>query len=161
MLIWRPTYRIITSTSVHFFFNKQNFPHCVAKRNLYMNNITASLASLGVTDLPMIPSAHPDQNPLDIFRTHIAERLAPLAGVDIEAVFSGLDRSTKPETGDFVLAIPRLRIKGAKPQELGERWQAQVLLPSLNCQLMCQVWRVAIVGKGRRVRSFYAIFHLN
>src|SRR5271170_6499742 len=160
MLILRPTSRI-TSKSVLCFFNKQYYPHCIAKRTLYMNNTTASLAALGVTDLAMIPSAHPDQNPLDIFRTHIAERLAPLAGVDIEAVFSGLDRSTKPETGDFVLAIPRLRIKGAKPQELGERWQAQVLLPSLNCQLMCQVWRVAIVGKGRRVRSFYAIFHLN
>jgi len=91
-----------------------------------MNNLTASLASLGVTGLSMIPSARPDQNPLDIFRTHIAERLAPLAGVNLEAIFSGLDRSTKPETGDFVLAIPRLRIKGAKPQELGEKWQAQV-----------------------------------
>jgi arginyl-tRNA synthetase len=97
-----------------------------------MNNITASLASLGVTDLAMIPSAHPDQNPLDIFRTDIAERLAPLAGVTLEAVFSGLDRSTKPETGDFVLAIPRLRIKGAKPQELGEKWQAQVILFPLS-----------------------------
>jgi hypothetical protein len=125
MLVLRQTIRI-TSKSFHFFFNKQFCPHCIAKRTLYMNNLTASLTSLGVTDLAMIPSAYPDQNPLDIFRTHIAERLAPLAGVNIEAVFSGLDRSTKPETGDFVLAIPRLRIKGAKPQELGEKWQAQV-----------------------------------
>jgi len=102
-----------------------------------MNNITASLASLGVTDLASIPSAHPDQNPLDIFRAHIAERLAPLAGVDIEAIFSGLDRSTKPETGDFVLAIPRLRIKGAKPQELGEKWGTEVLpYPPLSLYLV-------------------------
>jgi len=132
MLILRPTTTRITSKSLRFFFNKQFCPHCIAKRTLYMNNITASLASLGVTDLAMIPSAHPDQNPLDIFRTDIAERLAPLAGVTLEAVFSGLDRSTKPETGDFVLAIPRLRIKGAKPQELGEKWQAQVILFPLS-----------------------------
>ena len=91
-----------------------------------MEGFTSSLASLGVTDLPSIPSAYPDQNPLDIFRSHIAERLAPIAGVEPEAVFAGLDRATKPETGDFVLAVPRLRIKGAKPQELGEKWQSQV-----------------------------------
>jgi arginyl-tRNA synthetase len=92
-----------------------------------MESFTSNLASLGVKDLLSIPSAYPDQNPLDIFRIHIAERLAPLAGVEPEAVFAGLDRATKPETGDFVLAVPRLRIKGAKPQELGEKWQSQVL----------------------------------
>jgi len=95
-----------------------------------MESFTSSLASLGVKDLPSIPSAYPDQNPLDIFRTHIAERLAPLAGVEPEAVFAGLDRATRPETGDFVLAVPRLRVKGAKPQELGKKWQSQV--PSLS-----------------------------
>lgn len=127
-----------------------------------MNNITASLASLGVTDLASIPPAHPDQNPLDIFRAHIAERLAPLAGVDIEAIFSGLDRSTKPETGDFVLAIPRLRIKGAKPQELGAKWGAQVLQPLLPismCRLM-SVWRITAVGEGCFGRSISAVLHL-
>ena len=92
-----------------------------------MDSFTASLASLGVTDLPSIASAHPDQNPLDLFRCHIAQRLAPLAGVDHEAIFAGLDRSSKPDSGDFVLAVPRLRIKGAKPDELGAKWQAQVL----------------------------------
>ena len=91
-----------------------------------MESFTSNLASLGVTDLPSIPSAYPEQNPVDIFRTHIAVRLAPLAGVEPEAVFAGLDRATKPETGDFVLAVPRLRVKGAKPQELGEKWQSQV-----------------------------------
>ena len=91
-----------------------------------MNEITSILKSLGLNGLVSIRSAHPDQNPLDIFRSHIAERLAPLAGVDIETIFQGLDHSAKAETGDFVLAIPRLRIKGAKPQELGEKWEAQV-----------------------------------
>lgn len=91
-----------------------------------MESFVAGLSALGVHDLPSIPAAHPDENPLDLFRSHIAERLAPLAGVDTQLVFVGLDRSTKPDTGDFVLAVPRLRIKGAKPQELGEKWQAQV-----------------------------------
>ena len=101
--------------------------YSTTQRTQKMESYVASLAALGVKDLPSIPSAHPDENPLDIFRSHIAERLAPLAGVDAELVFAGLDRSTKPETGDFVLAVPRLRIKGAKPQELSEKWQAQVL----------------------------------
>lgn len=90
-----------------------------------MDTLTESLAQLGVDGLPSIPSAHPDQNPLDLFRTHIAGRLAPLAGVGEEVVFAGLDRATKPDSGDFILAIPRLRIKGAKPDELGKKWQAE------------------------------------
>jgi len=90
-----------------------------------MESFTANLAALGVNELPSIPSAHPDQNPLDIFRSHIAERLAPLTDLDAETIFNGLDRSMKPETGDLVLAVPRLRLKG-KPQELGAKWQSQV-----------------------------------
>src|SRR2546429_7030706 len=31
-----------------------------------MDSITQALASLGVNDLPSIPAAHPDENPLDI-----------------------------------------------------------------------------------------------
>jgi hypothetical protein len=95
-----------------------------------MEQITSRLATLGVSHLPSIPAANPNQNPLDIFRCHIAERLVTLAGpqsgVTLDAVFSGLDRSTRPETGDFVLAIPRLRIKSSKPQDLGAEWQAKV-----------------------------------
>jgi hypothetical protein len=101
--------------------------HCSAFRASYsMENIAAGLARLGVESLPAIPSAHPDQNPLDIFRAHIAERLAPLANVDEVTVFAGLDRATKPDSGDFILAVPRLRIKGAKPDVLGKKWQAEV-----------------------------------
>lgn len=117
--------------------------HCTAKRTNSMENFAASLASLGVTDLPSIPNAYPDQNPLDLFRVHIAERLAPIAGVDQEAIFTGLDRTAKPESGDFVLAVPRLRIKGAKPQELGEKWQAQVRPPHFLLRLIV-VWRVTV-----------------
>jgi arginyl-tRNA synthetase len=91
-----------------------------------MESFAATLAAMGVNELPSIPTAHPGENPLDIFRSHIAERLAPFAGVETKAIFEGLDRSTKPETGDFVLAVPRLRIKGAKPQELSVKWQSQV-----------------------------------
>jgi len=109
------------STTLKSFHN-----HNTNQNKTNMESFVAGLSALGVHDLPSIPAAHPDENPLDLFRSHIAERLAPLAGVDTQLVFVGLDRSTKPDTGDFVLAVPRLRIKGAKPQELGEKWQAQV-----------------------------------
>ena len=101
-----------------------------------MEPITKALASLGVNDLPSIAAAHPSENPLDIFRSHIAERLAPLAGVAHDIVFGGLDRSTKPETGDFVLAVPRLRLKTAGgPTQLAAQLQSQVPL-FLKYQLM-------------------------
>lgn len=128
-----------------------------------MESFTVKLASLGVTELPSIASAHPDQNPLDIFRTHIAARLATLAGVEPEAVFAGLDRATKPESGDFVLAVPRLRIKRASPQELGEKWQAEVHTRHLDAPFffpfirLLSVWRVPIIGQGRFSGIIYAI----
>jgi hypothetical protein len=125
-------------------FQIQKAFHFFAKQNQSMESFTSNLAALGISDLPSIPSAHPDQNPLDIFRSHIAERLAPLAGVSQETVFNSLDRSNKPETGDLVLAIPRLRLKGAKPTELGEKWQSQVrpVKPKLMISLASRrYWR--------------------
>lgn len=131
--------------------------HSLSLQRGHMEDFTASLASLGVTDLPTIPSAHPGQNPLDIFRSHIAERLAPLAGVDPETVFAGLDRSTKPETGDFVLAVPRLRVKGAKPQELGEKWQSQVCTSFTPC--LSSVRRITVIRKGCFCGIILAVFY--
>lgn len=104
-----------------------------------MDTITQALASLGVNDLPSIPAAHPDENPLDIFRSHIAERLASLAGVAPDIIFGGLDRSTKPETGDFVLAVPRLRLKTpGGPVQLASQLQSQVR--PLRYALIIPVW---------------------
>jgi hypothetical protein len=102
---------------------------CISQRSAPMEKFSSKLAALGIHELPSLPSAYPDDNPLDAFRLHIAERLAHLAGVTPEAVFSGLDRPAKPDMGDFVIAVPRLRIKGAKPNELAEKWQAEVIKP--------------------------------
>ena len=121
------------------------------------DNLHQSLASLGIGSLPSIPAAHLDQNPLDVYRSHIAERLASLAGVSPDAVFAGLDRSTKPETGDFVLAVPRLRIKDAKPDVLAAKWQSQVTSSKFTPHSL--VWRVSITRKGCCSRIIYAIFH--
>jgi hypothetical protein len=124
--------------------------HSLSGLHNKMDHFTDRLSVLGVSHLPPIAAANPTQNPLDIFRSHIAERLVSLAGpssgVTLDAVFSGLDRSTRPETGDFVLAIPRLRIKGSKPQDLGQEWQANVhaldLLPYVDISsgsLLCWI----------------------
>jgi hypothetical protein len=117
--------RLITTSRISFE-TAFPVPFHISKHNIHMESFTATLTTMGINELPSIPTAHPGENPLDIFRSHIAERLAPLAGVEAKTIFEGLDRSTKPETGDFVLAVPRLRIKGAKPQELSIKWQSQV-----------------------------------
>jgi len=129
-----------------------------------MEQLTERLSALGVTTLPQISSAHPHHNPLDIFRSHIAERLVqlapPEANLTPETVFSGLDRSTKPETGDFVLAIPRLRIKGPKPQELSVEWQTKVINPLLCFPGLPLVRCFAIDRRSCRCRNILTIFHL-
>ena len=128
---WMLTSLFSISTRISFFpiskHTSAKSIYCTSFRFFHsMESLTASLARLGVKSLPAIPSAHPDQNPLDIFRTHIAERLAPLAGVEQAAIFAGLDRATKPDSGEFILAVPRLRIRGAEPNELSKKWQAEV-----------------------------------
>ena len=122
--------RIFNTTKRHLLqttFSAKAF-HSLPRHNpTRMESITHALASIGVNDLPHIAAAHPSENPLDIFRSHIAERLAPLAGVAPDIVFAGLDRSIKPETGDFVFAVPRLRLKTpGGPAQLASQLQSQV-----------------------------------
>jgi arginyl-tRNA synthetase len=122
--------RILTTTTRTVFgktFSTTGFGSLSQQHTNKMETFTKALASLGVNDLPAIAAAHPSENPLDIFRSHIAERLAPLAGIAPDVVFGGLDRSTKPETGDFVLAVPRLRLKTpGGPVQLASQLQSQV-----------------------------------
>ncbi|KAK9452360.1 uncharacterized protein V1518DRAFT_411051 [Limtongia smithiae] len=84
------------------------------------------LAALGFgrPALAALPALAVDSNPFDLFRAHITALLAPVSGVAPELIAPALTGTLVPDRGDFVLAVPRLRVKGRKPDELAAEWMA-------------------------------------
>ncbi|KAJ4860167.1 tRNA synthetases class I (R) domain-containing protein [Trichoderma breve] len=71
------------------------------------------------------PQAHPEINPLDLYRAHLSNVLAGISGVDAQIVYPAINWTTGLDKGDFVLAVPALRIKGEKPDALATKWAGE------------------------------------
>lgn len=92
-----------------------------------VDSLQSLLSSLGISDpLPIFPESNPTTNPVDVFRCYIADTLAPIGGVDVKLIYSALEWTQNFEKGDLILAIPRLRLKGKKPDEIAKEWAAKV-----------------------------------
>ncbi|EON65602.1 arginyl-tRNA synthetase [Coniosporium apollinis CBS 100218] len=91
-----------------------------------MDDLTTTLQSLGVSDVPKAPNTYPELNPFDLYRSHLATLLAPLSGQDASVIYPALQYTNTLDKGDLVLPVPALRIKGKKPdqlaKELGEKF---------------------------------------
>lgn len=74
------------------------------------------------------PTAHPDINPLDLYRAHLSDVMAKISGVDTSIIYPVVMWTQSLDKGDFVLAVPALRIKGTKPDVLAQEWAAKVRL---------------------------------
>lgn len=85
-----------------------------------MADLSATLQSLGVSQVPRQPNTYPAINPVDIYRSHITELLAPIAGIDPKIVHNALQWTQTLQMGDLVLPVPALRLKGKKPDELAK-----------------------------------------
>ncbi|KAL2194717.1 hypothetical protein P885DRAFT_42295 [Corynascus similis CBS 632.67] len=68
------------------------------------------------------PNCHPEINPFDFYRAHIANTLTGITGVEPKIIYSALSWTSSLDKGDLVLAAPALRIKGQKPDELAKQW---------------------------------------
>lgn len=64
------------------------------------------------------PNCFPSLNPVDIYRQHIAERLAEVTGIDSLKIYQRLAWTNALDKGDLTLPVPALQIKGKKPDEL-------------------------------------------
>ncbi|KPI39491.1 Arginine--tRNA ligase, cytoplasmic [Cyphellophora attinorum] len=60
------------------------------------------------------------ENPVDFYRQHIAERLAPLVDKKESEIYPVLSWTTTLDKGDLILPAAALRIKGKKPQEIAD-----------------------------------------
>jgi arginyl-tRNA synthetase len=91
-----------------------------------LDELSNTLKGLGLSEVPTEPNTYPALNPVDIYRSHITELLAPIAGVDKKIVYQALQWTATLEKGDLVLAVPALRLKGKKPDELATELASKV-----------------------------------
>ncbi len=82
-----------------------------ARSALSMEDLTNTLATLGLDKVPQEPNTYPALNPFDIYRSHITELLSSVSGVDKQIIYPTLAWTAKPEHGDLQLAVPALRQK--------------------------------------------------
>ncbi|KAI9800017.1 MAG: hypothetical protein M1833_003546 [Piccolia ochrophora] len=87
--------------------------------------LTSQLAKFGVSNVTKYPNAHPELNPVDVFRSHLTDLLAPVTGVDPKIIYPALQWTQSLEKGDLVLPVPALRVKGKKPAELATEWASK------------------------------------
>lgn len=91
-----------------------------------IDDLSKSLKSFGLSDVPKQPGTYPELNPVDIYRSHITELLASSSGIDAKTILPTVSWTQKPEMGDLVIAVPALRIKGKKPDELAQELAEKV-----------------------------------
>ncbi|KAI5804586.1 hypothetical protein EDC01DRAFT_610726 [Geopyxis carbonaria] len=88
-----------------------------------IESLQEQLKALKVEEsLNVYPNSNPTSNPVDIYRCYVAEALAKVSGVDIDLVYPALEWTQTFDKGDLILAVPRLRIKGKKPDDLAQEW---------------------------------------
>jgi arginyl-tRNA synthetase len=102
-------------------------------KTLALSNLQAYLEELGApTPVPTFPSANPVHNPNDVYRLYIAAVLEKLIDCDRVLLYESLQRPSTLSKGDLVLVLPRLRLKGVKPSDLGvelasKAWELVIL----------------------------------
>ncbi|KAI9679624.1 MAG: hypothetical protein M1829_001586 [Trizodia sp. TS-e1964] len=87
-----------------------------------MAELSEILLSLGISKVSQFPNSFPELNPVDIYRSHIAETLAPIAGVDEKLVYQALSWTATLDQGDLSLPVAAMRVKGKKPTDLAIEW---------------------------------------
>ncbi|KIW22125.1 arginine-tRNA ligase [Cladophialophora immunda] len=60
------------------------------------------------------------KNPMDFYRQHIAEKLAPIVNRSAAEIVPLIQWTTTLDKGDFTLAVPALKVKGKPPQDLAK-----------------------------------------
>ncbi|CAA21267.1 mitochondrial and cytoplasmic arginine-tRNA ligase Rrs1/Mrs1 [Schizosaccharomyces pombe] len=86
-----------------------------------VDQISKSLSTLGLQDLPVFREADIHHNPVDVYRSYISSELSKINGVDVSLIYPALETSISKDSADLNLPVPRLRVKG-KPQELAQKW---------------------------------------
>ena len=63
-----------------------------------------------------------NNNPVDVYRHHISEKLEPIAGKPSSEIYDRLAWTQTFDKGDLSLPVPALRIQGKKPAEIAKEF---------------------------------------
>jgi arginyl-tRNA synthetase len=87
------------------------------------SDITDSLSKLGLAPDTAFPqSADPSHNPVDIYKSYVAEKLAEISQHSRDTVYAALDLAPAKGVQDLVLPIPKLGKSKSKPADLAKEW---------------------------------------
>ena len=101
-----------------------------------------------------LPNFHPDNNPIDPYREHISNCLAPIVNQEASAIYPKLAWTQTLEKGDMTLPVPALQIKSKKPQdlakEIGEKFPDSSLVekPGVQGTFVQFFFKPAPLAKG-------------
>lgn len=68
----------------------------------------------------------PTANPVDVYRIHLTKLLAGLTGAAPAVIYPALQLTQTLAKGDLSLAVPALRLKGRKPDDVAQMIQNEV-----------------------------------
>lgn len=90
------------------------------------NALAAQLERLGLDKVERYPNCFPETNPVDVYRSHITSLMHEVTGIDTALIYPAVQWTQSLDKGDAILAVPALRVKGKKPNDLAVEWIAKV-----------------------------------
>ena len=109
----------------------QHFSSMAVNGTSSIDELSSTLKQFGLDEIPSFENSHPTINPIDVYRAHITELLAPITGADPKIIYPQIAWTQTLDKGDCLLPIPALRIKGKKPDQLAQEICEKVMQPSL------------------------------
>lgn len=88
--------------------------------------LSKAMESLGLASTPCLPNTSPKFNPLDVYRSHLAQVLGPITGIEPTAILPFLHWTQTLDKGDLTLPVAALKLKGKRPDEIAKSITAQV-----------------------------------
>jgi arginyl-tRNA synthetase len=86
------------------------------------------------------PDCFPRDNLLDLWRAHISNVLGDISGVSKDIIYRAIAWTSGLDKGDFMIPVPALRVKGAKPDVLANEWISKVA--GKSHQVNTQSWHL-------------------
>jgi hypothetical protein len=107
-----------SSTDFLDFFSSLRTDAFITMATLSIDGLETLLRSLDLeTPIPRFPECDVLTNPLDIFRAYLTEALSKLLDCESSTILSAINLP-QGMLGDLEVIVPRLKIKGQKPNEL-------------------------------------------
>ncbi|OLL26307.1 Arginine--tRNA ligase, cytoplasmic [Neolecta irregularis DAH-3] len=89
-------------------------------------DLSRRLGALGITEkIKPFSDCNLEGNPIDIFKSYIADQLSQISGSDPNTILDALETPLKPENGDLIIPIPKLKLKG-NPNNFATQWSEKV-----------------------------------